>query len=93
MAETTNQSIEERFQHCSFCKIPKAHTIILIAGEEACICPNCALDIHKLVLEKTNIQTVNTARVSESIEKNIKAITVLLIILLATMVSLYIVFR
>ena len=93
MAETTVQSIEERFQYCSFCKIPKSHTIILIAGEEACICPNCALDIHKLVLNRTNIQTENKAKISESIEKNISAVTAVLTMLFAAMVTLYFIFR
>ena len=87
------KNVEERFEHCSFCKVPKAATFILIAGNEACICPSCALGIHQLLLQRTDIQTVNNARFSLGLYKSINSVTMLLIMILVLMVCLYFVFR
>jgi hypothetical protein len=93
MESSNIQNLEEAFQHCSFCKISKADTINLIAGKEACICPNCALGIHQLLLQRTDIQTVNKARFSPGIYKSMTSVTAVLIILLVLMVCLYFAFH
>jgi hypothetical protein len=52
MKDLTNQNSDGRSTYCSFCKIPKEATLLLIEGKNGCICPGCALGVHQPPVEK-----------------------------------------
>jgi hypothetical protein len=88
-----SQNLEDKFQYCSFCKTPKENVLTLIAGNDACICPNCALGVHRLLVEKTDINKVMKTDHSLGIGKSISSVTMVITLLALIMAVLFFFFR
>jgi ATP-dependent protease Clp ATPase subunit len=69
------------FKECSFCGIPEDKTTVLIAGTEACICPDCLSQANNIILEQVGITDALSRQhliTTKKINKAFVLITVLL---------------
>ena len=87
--ETTAQESEVTNEHCSFCTMPKRSVSMLIAGNGVCICPNCALGVHQMLIEKTGVRTRMKTKYDVNIHKSLRSVIIVLAILVAAMIFLF----
>lgn len=90
MDENTSQQNSDKIKNCSFCNIPREGVVTVIVGDNACICPNCVLGVHKMLVEKTDIRSQIKTKFDISITKSLTLnITVLSIGIIATLVLFF----
>ena len=93
MDDTTFQQKNEQFKECSFCKIPRHGVSTVIIGQDACICPNCTIGIHKYLIEKTGIRPNIQIIEEKQVLSTVKSIMIVIAIVIVTMITLFFIYK
>jgi hypothetical protein len=93
MDDITFQENNEKFKECSFCKVPRESVWTVIIGKEACICPNCSVGAHKLLVEKTSLRPNLTVLNEKEALKPVKSIVFVIVTTIILMLALFFIYK